>query len=274
MRIKELGVLGITLLLLFLNSTASAGPVSRLYLTGNTDIFVVQGAAVITSWDMTQNGGQRESALAVMDTVRTLGAQSPAYPYGAEYTLNGVPTGQVYSHVLMVNLADGATDGRHNYAIGYNDSIVHQFETDWTNRTTLFDTGTEHYSEAGITYDASNNSLWISAANNSTLIRNYALNGTLLSSFDTGRHNGGLALDPTDGTLWVISFDSSDPIGTLYNYNKTGTLLGSAYYNIGNLNGAEFALNVTPVPEPATMLLLGSGLIGLAGYGRKKLFKK
>lgn len=65
-------------------------------------------------------------------------------------------------------------------------------------------------------------------------------------------------------------------------YDQTWWLMHQGSLNGGSSDGDDvwFEANfsapgagATPVPEPGTMVLLGSGLMGLVGYGRKRLKK-
>ena len=61
------------------------------------------------------------------------------------------------------------------------------------------------------------------------------------------------------------------PIGTLADFRLGCNILADTTH--GWSARSEDPMEGHTVPEPATMLLLGSGLLGLAGFGRKKFFK-
>jgi len=83
--------------------------------------------------------------------------------------------------------------------------------------------------------------------------------GTLLGSYTTDTLGNFVLPD------WAIQLDAQTFYATAY--GDDGTSASAALTLYGTSNG-------DPIPEPATMLLLGSGLVGLAGFSRKKRSKK
>jgi hypothetical protein len=229
----------------------AAGPVSELYLTPNLSTLVgIQGASVLFNVAESPTNGQ--SAVAVNSTVRAIQDSGFNGWLGGEYSLStGAPTGDTYPFPSAVSgavLYDGTMDGTNNYSLDFYTGTVYQFGLDWSGGSPLFTLGTGSGLRMGIIYDPSNNSLWIAGYSGQvgTLISDYSLTGTLLSSFKISHDsNAGLALDPADGTLWVVSLYTSSQLLLLEQYARSAT--GSFGATQGALNSQTY----TGIPNDA-----------------------
>ncbi len=113
----------------------------------------------------------------------------------------------------------------------------------------------------------------------------------ILSSGPSGNLTGGpvnllWTLKPSGADLWTsLQSENSDTLDHMVTWLITGgvgNIVGNYVIGWEDLNGGgdrdfndlvvEVTAGPSPVPEPATMLLVGCGLLGLAGFRRK--FKK
>ncbi len=259
---------GLSFIYAFASSArAATGPTSMLYLmnfgefSGGTvmGLDMIQGNTV----NSVPTGNFVDTCIAASGDIRTYG-YAPGQA-GSRFDLAGNPlAGGPYLNSDGNQMHDGTSDGFYNYSVDYIGGDVIQFDRNWASPVVLFNVpnGTVGW----ITMNGVDGSFWLSQYGGPDLVEHRSHAGALLGSFNSGVIGSqGLALDPVDGTLWM----SLPSTSTLYQFNQLGVQLQSQTISLPSTSWYGMEFEITPVPEPSSIALIGAGLAFVLGRRRK-----
>lgn len=176
----------------------------------------------------------------------------PGLPPSLSFDQSGLSTGFV----------SGVTNFDTYIASNPTHSFVYTTEWWWPTGTS---SGTIVY-DLGATYNIDRLAFWNEESAGVSSLSVYISNDLFPSAFAG-------TFTPTDWPVAdysadIFSFGSSFS-GRYVRFDLVGGYQGSSF-PFGAVGEVAFSTGSAPIPEPGTMMLLGSGLVGLAGWGRKK----